>query len=77
VVVQTRKQVQGFALPAAALAKNPANQTIVWVKTAPEIFEPRPVIVEPLNGQQVVVVSGLQPNDRVAIQGANLINQIR
>lgn len=77
VVAQTRKQVQGFALPAAALTKNPANQTIVWVKTAPEIFEPRPVIVQPLNGQQVVVVSGLQPNDRVAIQGANLINQIR
>jgi cobalt-zinc-cadmium efflux system membrane fusion protein len=38
VFVQTKDTIQGIAVPAAALMKNPSNQTIVWVKTAPERF---------------------------------------
>jgi membrane fusion protein, heavy metal efflux system len=77
VFVQTRNRVKGIAVPLAALMKNPANQTIVWVKTAPESFEPRAVLTEPLDGTQVAVTSGLKPGERVATQGATLINQIR
>ncbi len=77
VFVQTRSQVKGIAVPAASLLKNPANQTIVWVKTAPERFEARTVTSEPLDGVNVAVTSGLQAGDRVATQGATLINQIR
>ncbi len=77
VFVQTREPVQGLAVPSAALMKNPANQTIVWVKTAPERFEPRTVTTAPLDGVQVVVTSGLAAGDRVATQGASLINQVR
>lgn len=77
VVVQTRSQVSGVPVPAAALAKNPANQTIVWVKTAPEHFEPRVVTALPLDGATVAVTAGLKAGDRVATQGATLINQIR
>lgn len=77
VFVQTRKTVQGISAPAASLMKNPANQTIVWVKTAPERFEPRTVTVEPLDGANVAVTSGLKVGDRVATQAATLINQVR
>ncbi len=77
VFVQTRSQVKGIAVPAASLLKNPANQTIVWVKTAPERFEARTVSTEPLDGVNVAVTSGLQAGDRVATQGATLINQVR
>lgn len=77
VFVQTKKTIEGIAVPVAALMKNPANQTIVWVKTAPERFEPRSVTVEPLDGVSVAVTSGLEPGDRVATQGATLINQVR
>lgn len=77
VYVQTRTTVKGIAVPAAALMKNPSNQTIVWVKTAPEKFEPRVVTTEPLDGIDVAVTSGLKAGDRVATQGATLINQIR
>lgn len=76
-VVQTRDTVRGVAVPTAALMKNPANQTIVWVKTAPERFEPRPVTVEPLDGSTVALLSGVEPGQRVAVEAANLINQIR
>jgi cobalt-zinc-cadmium efflux system membrane fusion protein len=57
--------------------KNPANQTIVWVKTAPERFEPRVVTTLPLDGVQVAVTAGLSADERVATAGASLINQVR
>ncbi|MFN7725724.1 MAG: efflux RND transporter periplasmic adaptor subunit [Rubrivivax sp.] len=77
VFVQTRQRVSGLAVPAAALMKNPANQTVVWVKTAPERFEPRAVTTVPLDGVQVAVTSGLRAGERVATQAAHLINQVR
>ncbi|MBS3998835.1 MAG: HlyD family efflux transporter periplasmic adaptor subunit [Hydrogenophaga sp.] len=77
VFVQGKTQVQGIAVPMAALMRNPANQAIVWVKTAPERFEPRVVTTTPLDGVTVAVTSGLQAGDRVATQGATLINQVR
>lgn len=77
VFVQTKDKVKGIAVPVASLMKNPANQTVVWVKTAPERFEPRTVTTEPLDGVNAAVTSGLQPGDRVATQGATLINQVR
>lgn len=77
VFVQSKAKVQGIAVPVASLMKSPANQTIVWVKAAPERFEPRIVTTEPLDGVQVAVTSGLQAGDRVATQGATLINQVR
>ena len=77
VFVQGKELVKGIAVPVASLMKNPANQTIVWVKTAPERFEPRTVTVEPLDGVSIAVTSGLKAGDRVATQGATLINQVR
>ncbi len=77
VFVQTRSTVQGVRVPAASVLKNPANQSIVWVKTAPERFEPRTVTLAPLDGVDVAVTSGLAAGERVATHGATLINQIR
>lgn len=77
VFVQTKDKVKGLAVPVASLMKNPANQTVVWVKTAPERFEARAVTTEPLDGVNAAVTSGLEPGDRVATQGATLINQVR
>jgi hypothetical protein len=77
VFVQTRDKVKGISVPVSSLMKNPANQTVVWVKTAPERFEPRTVTIEPLDGVNAAVTSGLQAGDRIATQGATLINQVR
>ncbi len=77
VFVQSRRKLQGYSLPAASLMKNPSNQTIVWVKTAPERFEPRTVTVEPLDGANVAVTAGLKAGDRVVTRAATLVNQVR
>ena len=75
--MQSRSKLQGYRVPAASLMKNPANQTVVWVKTAPERFEPRTVTVEPLDGANVAVTSGLKAGDRVVTHAATLVNQVR
>lgn len=75
--VHTRSTVTGVRVPAASVMKSPANQTIVWVKTAPERFEPRTVTVVPLDGVDVAVTSGLAGGERIASRAATLINQIR
>lgn len=77
VVMQTRAMVRGIPVPAAALSKDPSNQTIVWVKAAPERYVPRVVMTEPLDGASVAVTSGLKAGERVVVQGATLVNQVR
>ena len=77
VQVKLKSTVNGLPLPASALARNTANQMIVWVKTAPEQFAPRAVRYTPLDGVDVVVTEGLHAGERVATQGAALLNQVR
>jgi hypothetical protein len=77
VVLQTKASVKGISLPLSALMKSAANQSIVWIKTEPERFQPRTITFEPLNATQVAVTSGLENGDLVATQGATLINQVR
>ena len=77
VLVQTKEQIKGFAVPASAVVKNASNQDMVWVHTSAEVFQPRPTRVVPLDGATVSVVDGLKAGDRVVTQGAPLINQVR
>jgi len=77
VLVKLTDKVKGIALPAEALARNPANETIVWIKSGAERFIAQPVEVKPLDGKTVVVVKGLAAENRVVVSGAALINQIR
>lgn len=77
VFVQTKDQVSGISVPVTSLMRSPANLPIVWVKMAPERFEPRLVTTEALDGINVAVTSGVQAGERVVTQGATLINQVR
>lgn len=77
IVAQTGLRLQGVPVPSAALMKNPANQTVVWIKTAPESFEPRVVSFEPLDGANVLVTAGLAGGERIVTQAAALLNQVR
>ena len=77
VVVQTKDQIKGVAMPAAALVKTPSNQDMVWLHTGAEMFVPRTVRFMALDGATVSVTNGLKPGDRVVTQGAALLNQVR
>lgn len=77
VFAQTAQRIKGLQVPLGSVLKNPANQAIVWVKEAPEVFEPRLVTYEPLDGTSVTITSGIKAGERVATQGASFINQVR
>lgn len=77
VVAQTSEMQPGIAVPIASLVRNPSNQDIVWIKAAPERFEPRVVTHAPIDGSQVRLTSGVKAGERVVIRGASLLNQIR
>ena len=77
VVAQSRERIKGVVLPAQAVARNPSNEPIVWIKAGTERFIPQPVQYRPLDASTVVVTQGLSADNRVVVQGAPLIAQIR
>ncbi len=76
-VALTRARINGVALPTRALVKNPANQDVVWVHSDAERFTPKAVRFETLDGATVAVTAGIKPGERVVVDGAPLINQVR
>lgn len=75
--VRLRSTVRGLPIPQRALVRSPGNEAMVWVKQAPERFVPRPVRSVPFDGVQVMVEDGLRAGERVVVEGAGLLNQIR
>ena len=77
VVVQSLDRIKGVVLPAQAVVRNPSNESIVWIKSGAQRFVPQPVQFRPLDANTVVVTQGLSADNRVVVQGASLIAQIR
>lgn len=77
VVVQSLDRVKGVLLPAQAVVRNPSNESIVWIKSGAQRFVPQPVQFRTLDANTVVVTQGLSADNRVVVEGASLIAQIR
>ena len=76
-IVMTGEQKAGIAIPRGSLVRSANGLDTVYVHTRAERFEPRPVRVEPLDGERVLAVSGLGPGERVVVQGAELLHNVR
>ncbi len=76
-IVSMRERTQGYVLPARAIVRNPANEPVVWIKSGAERFIPQPVQFKTVDANNVVVTQGLGADNRVVVQGASLIAQIR
>ena len=77
VVASLTEQVKGFVLPAQAVVRNSANEPVVWIKSGAERYIAQPVQYQSLDAATVVVTQGLGADNRVVVQGAPLIAQIR
>lgn len=77
VVASLKDQIKGFVLPAQAVVRNSANEPIVWIKSGAERYIPQTVQYRALDAATVVVTQGLGADNRVVVQGAPLIAQIR
>jgi RND family efflux transporter MFP subunit len=77
VIATTGERVTGIVLPRAALAQAPSGQTVVFSHKEPEVFLPRPVKMEPFDGENVLVTAGIAAGERIVVRNALLINQVR
>ena len=77
VLATTDEEKTGFAIPRAALVRNTNGQDVVYEHVSAERFEPRPVRVEPLDGDRVFIATGLVAGKRLVVQGAELLGQVR
>lgn len=77
VIAATPAEHEGIVVPRDAVLRGANGQLVVYVKSNAERFVQREVRVEPLDGDTVLVVAGLEVGLRVVAEGAELLNQIR
>ncbi len=72
-VVSYRPPGEVLAVPSSAVIED-GTRTLVYVETGAGMFDARAVRLGPRCGDQFPVLGGLEPGDRVAFQGAFLID---
>lgn len=77
VSAQVQEAKTGLAVPRASVARRSDGQSVVFEHVGPEIFVARDVRIEPLDGENVLVVAGVEPGKRIVVQGAQLLDQVR
>jgi cobalt-zinc-cadmium efflux system membrane fusion protein len=63
------KAIESAIVPTSALLDRNGTPTVI-VKTGPETFEVRTVMVGPRSGGAVGITAGVQPSERVVVEGA-------
>lgn len=77
VIIRTAHEIKGAAVPRSALTKIGSGETAVWVHTEAERFVPRKVREQSLDASKVAIADGLHDGDRVVVEGAGLLSQVR
>lgn len=77
VFTETGDERTGIALPRAAVVRAANGQDFVFEHTSAERFEPRPVRVEALDADRVLVATGIDSAKRVVVLGAELLDHVR
>ena len=68
--------IAAIPLPRSSIVRSSNGQSIVWVHAKAERFEQRVVVSEPIDADRVGITAGLEPDTRVVVRGAELINQV-
>ena len=69
--------IAAIPLPRSSVVQSGNGQSVVWAHTGPERFEQRVVASEPIDADRIGITAGLEPDTRVVVRGAELINQVR
>ncbi|WP_291850930.1 HlyD family efflux transporter periplasmic adaptor subunit [Bradyrhizobium sp.] len=77
VLVATDEAKEGLAVPRTSIVRGSNGQDFVYEHVAPERFVARSVRIEPLDGDRVLIVSGIDPGKRIVSQGADLLDHVR
>ena len=71
------KTMQGIVLPAKSVVLNANNLPQVWIKLSAQRFLPQLVQYQALEPGKVLITQGLGADNRVVVEGASLLNQVR
>lgn len=77
VIAKKAQTLRGMLFPRDALVRGGNGEMIVWQHVDPERFVPRPVRIEPFDGEQVLITAGIAAQDRIVVHGAELLAQVR
>jgi membrane fusion protein, heavy metal efflux system len=77
VIAKKAQTLRGMLFPRDALVRGANGDLIVWQHVEPERFVPRPVRIEPFDGEQVLITAGISTTDRIVVHGAELLAQVR
>jgi RND family efflux transporter MFP subunit len=70
-------RLSGIVVPKSAVATAASGESIVWVQSEPERFQPRAVKTRPVDGERLLIEAGLTVGQRVVTSATELINQVR
>jgi cobalt-zinc-cadmium efflux system membrane fusion protein len=77
VLAQRETAITGQIVPKGAVVRGAGGEWLVFEHEEPERFRPRLVKVEPVDGDSMLVVTGLKPGMHVVTRAAEMLNQIR
>ncbi|MCC2615025.1 efflux RND transporter periplasmic adaptor subunit [Aestuariibacter halophilus] len=77
VVASLDEEIEGLVLPARAVVTNSAGVPVVWIKVSAQRFIPQMIRYNTLDAGRVLITHGLGADNRVVVDGADLLNQIR
>ena len=64
-------------MPRTSIVRGSNGQDFVYEHVAPERFMTRSVRTEPLDGDRVLIMSGIESGKRIVSQGADLLDHVR
>lgn len=77
VLVEMGEPLTGIVLPRSAVVQAPNGQHVVFRHAEPERFEPKAVKFVEIDATRALVTAGVEPGEKIAVEAATLINQIR
>ena len=77
VIAETGARTTGIVLPRASVTQAPNGQSVVFQHKEAELFVPRPVRLEALDAERVLILDGITPGERIVTRNAPLVNQVR
>jgi membrane fusion protein, heavy metal efflux system len=77
VLAHTDEEQNGLAVPRGSVVRSANGQDVVYEHVTAERFQVRLVRTQPLDGERVLIATGIDPGRRVVTQGAELLDQVR